>query len=283
MDKQPDFAIIDEKSSLVLWPDDSTEALIKAWAEYQSTGVINLKATHWNTVAAKVNAIRSGVAKTAQQCRNKMDNMKKTYRRNSTEGPQSGQGAIAWKWYDILSQSLQFSSKHNGKGIPGAMDGGILLLKEFDDQEFENLTEPIIESNDKSPPPRIEEEARVFSPNSGKSVSSQGKKRNSPEKQEESACNFPGVKGKSVGKKIETLDTLPSALKTWASTYNATEITKVRKIVNFQNKRLAFEEKKLKQEFELAREKMKEEGENKKLEIERLKLMLEYEKMKKIQ
>jgi surface antigen len=57
----------------------------------------------WSKIADQVSGVREGVVRTVQQCKWKIDTLKRQYRK-CTNGPQSGLGQCTWKWFNVMSE-----------------------------------------------------------------------------------------------------------------------------------------------------------------------------------
>lgn len=82
------------------WIDEEVEALLDVWGDtYIHVKRENLGKRHWETVVREVNA-RLTHQREQPQMKNKIDSLKKRYKREKLSKGESDRNLITWKWYD---------------------------------------------------------------------------------------------------------------------------------------------------------------------------------------
>jgi hypothetical protein len=82
------------------WIDEEVEALLDVWGNtYIHVKRENLGKRHWETVVKEVN-IRLSHQREQPQMKNKIDSLKKRYKREKLSKGESDRNLITWKWYD---------------------------------------------------------------------------------------------------------------------------------------------------------------------------------------
>jgi hypothetical protein len=82
------------------WIDEEVEALLDVWGDtYIHVKRENLGKRHWETVVREVNA-RLAHQREQPQMKNKIDSLKKRYKREKLSKGDNDRNLITWKWYD---------------------------------------------------------------------------------------------------------------------------------------------------------------------------------------
>lgn len=82
------------------WIDEEVEALLDVWGDtYIHVNRENLGKRHWETVVREVNA-RLSHQREQPQMKNKIDSLKKRYKREKLSKGENDRNLITWKWYD---------------------------------------------------------------------------------------------------------------------------------------------------------------------------------------
>lgn len=82
------------------WIDEEVEALLDVWGNtYIHVNRENLGKRHWETVVREVNA-RLAHQREQPQMKNKIDSLKKRYKREKSSKGENDRNLITWKWYD---------------------------------------------------------------------------------------------------------------------------------------------------------------------------------------
>ena len=83
-----------------IWIDEEVEALLDVWGDtYISVKRENLGKRHWETVVREVNQKLSH-QREQPQMKNKIDSLKKRYKREKLGKGENDRSLITWKWYD---------------------------------------------------------------------------------------------------------------------------------------------------------------------------------------
>lgn len=108
------------RNSLTDWTERETFVLLDAWGErFLQRGKKSLRSEEWQEVAEKVSEV-SKIDRTDTQCRNRLDTLKKKYKKeklNSTGGGTS-------KWVYFKKIDLLLSSPNQQSGLSCGMDSG---------------------------------------------------------------------------------------------------------------------------------------------------------------
>ncbi|CDY42958.1 BnaA01g17960D [Brassica napus] len=119
------------------WNDEETAALVNAYKDkWFALRRGNLRAADWDDVAAAVSSLHTlgGPAKSAIQCRHKIEKLRKRYRgekQRSLNRP--GKFSSSWDLFPILD-AMELKGSH-GKPSSGEFGGGF-PLKSFGDRSF---------------------------------------------------------------------------------------------------------------------------------------------------
>ncbi|KAL3686873.1 hypothetical protein R1sor_013182 [Riccia sorocarpa] len=106
------------RSDAAEWSEAAITALLDAFgARYIASHRGNLRGKDWADVTRAVNSRGVTGNKTVEQCRNKIDNLKKRFKLEREKGTPS-----AWPWFRTLDAIVGRAPKR--AGIPGGIDGG---------------------------------------------------------------------------------------------------------------------------------------------------------------
>ncbi|BBN08210.1 hypothetical protein Mp_4g09730 [Marchantia polymorpha subsp. ruderalis] len=106
------------RSDAAEWSEAAITALLDAFgARYIASHRGNLRGKDWADVTRAVNARGVTGNKSVEQCRNKIDNLKKRFKLEREKGTPS-----AWPWFRTLDAIVGRAPKR--AGIPGGIDGG---------------------------------------------------------------------------------------------------------------------------------------------------------------
>uniref|UniRef100_A0A803LNB3 Myb-like domain-containing protein n=1 Tax=Chenopodium quinoa TaxID=63459 RepID=A0A803LNB3_CHEQI len=104
------------------WTEKETFALLDAWGErFLRLGRKSLRSDEWQEVAEKVSQ-ETNVERTDAQCRNRLDTLKKKYKKESTRLTAGGSGVSQWVFYRRMDMLL--SSSHQQTGLSCGIDSG---------------------------------------------------------------------------------------------------------------------------------------------------------------
>ncbi|XP_058192434.1 trihelix transcription factor ENAP1-like [Rhododendron vialii] len=100
------------RNSLSDWTEDETFVLLDAWGErFLKHGGKSLRSEEWQEVAEKVNQ-NSKIVRTDTQCRNRLDTLKKKYKKEKAKlGESKG---VTGRWVYFSKMDLLMSSKQTG-------------------------------------------------------------------------------------------------------------------------------------------------------------------------
>lgn len=141
----------------IVWTDDMTSAFLDVYEEtYIHIQRGNLSKMHWNEIVLEFYK-NSGLSLNKDNCRLKLDNLKKRYKKErETFVSRSGGTPSSWTLYDRCDMLWGCTPK--SVGLPGAMDGGVSipngLVVNLDDYYKPNnidLNEYFITSNPCTP------------------------------------------------------------------------------------------------------------------------------------
>ncbi|KAF3775016.1 Trihelix transcription factor [Nymphaea thermarum] len=91
------------------WTEAATNALLDIWGErFVQLGRKSLRSDEWHDVAEKVSAVAK-IRLTDGQCRNRLDTLKKKYKREKSKLVESGGGSSRWVYFERMD-SLMGSS-----------------------------------------------------------------------------------------------------------------------------------------------------------------------------
>eukprot|EP01018_Ginkgo_biloba_P024022 Gb_18984 [translate_table: standard] len=112
----------EQKSCRDDWSENATLVLLDTWGEkFLQLGKKSLKLEQWFEVAKKVSAV-SKTFKTDIQCRNRLDTLKKKYKREKQKQSALGSPASKWVYYKHMDALLNSSPWQIG--LPCGVDAG---------------------------------------------------------------------------------------------------------------------------------------------------------------
>ncbi|XP_024381307.1 uncharacterized protein [Physcomitrium patens] len=121
------------------WSEHATTVLLQAFGEkYRALDRGNFTSKIWADIAARVNSrgsltgnIVDGIPKTQEQCRIKVDNLKKRYKVEREKKRVSGSGTSKWIFYDMMDELIGANPRHmrsgggmGGEDSPLGLEGG---------------------------------------------------------------------------------------------------------------------------------------------------------------
>jgi hypothetical protein len=111
------------------WSESATTVLLQAFGEkYRALDRGNFTSKIWADIAARVNSrgtltgnLVDGIPKTQEQCRIKVDNLKKRYKVEREKRRVSGSGTSKWIFYDMMDELIGANPRHmrSGGGLGG--------------------------------------------------------------------------------------------------------------------------------------------------------------------
>ncbi|KAL2932473.1 Trihelix transcription factor ASIL2 [Bienertia sinuspersici] len=100
-----------EQNSLGGWTEVETFALLDAWGErFLRVGRKSLRAEEWKEVAEKVSQ-ETNIERTDAQCRNRLDTLKKKYKKEKTKLMGGENGSSKWVFYKKMDMLLSSSTQ----------------------------------------------------------------------------------------------------------------------------------------------------------------------------
>ncbi|XP_057969104.1 trihelix transcription factor ENAP1 [Malania oleifera] len=107
------------------WTEHATLALLEAWGDrFLQLGRKSLRSDDWSEVAEKVSETTK-MERTDMQCRNRLDTLKKKYKKEKSKLEKLGNGAGASKWaYFKKMDMLMASSPRQQHGLACGVDSG---------------------------------------------------------------------------------------------------------------------------------------------------------------
>ncbi|KAB1218586.1 hypothetical protein CJ030_MR3G026466 [Morella rubra] len=110
------------RNSLTDWTERETFVLLDAWVErFLHRGRKSLRAEEWQEVAEKVSEI-SKIERTDTQCRNRLDTLKKKYKKEKMRMVESGDTLSKWVYFKKMDMLL--SSPPQQAGLSCGLDSG---------------------------------------------------------------------------------------------------------------------------------------------------------------
>lgn len=108
------------RNSLTDWTERETFVLLDAWGErFLQRGKKSLRSEEWQEVAEKVSEV-SKIDRTDTQCRNRLDTLKKKYKKEKLNSNVSGTS----KWVYFRKMDLLLSSPNQQPGLSCGLDSG---------------------------------------------------------------------------------------------------------------------------------------------------------------
>ncbi|KAF5726893.1 trihelix transcription factor ASIL1-like [Tripterygium wilfordii] len=109
------------RNSLTDWNERETFALLDAWGDrFLQRGRKSLRAEEWQEVAGKVSAV-SNIERTDTQCRNRLDTLKKKYKKEKLRLTEMGGDS---KWVYFKKMDMLMSSSAQQGGLSCGLDSG---------------------------------------------------------------------------------------------------------------------------------------------------------------
>ncbi|GLU14548.1 hypothetical protein SLE2022_311090 [Rubroshorea leprosula] len=110
------------RNSLTDWTERETFVLLDAWGErFLQRGRKSLRSDEWQEVAEKVSEV-SKIERTDTQCRNRLDTLKKKFKKEKNNLP--GMGASTSKWIYFKKMDMLMSTPPMQGGLSCGMDSG---------------------------------------------------------------------------------------------------------------------------------------------------------------
>lgn len=110
------------RNSLMDWNEHETVVLLDAWGErFLQHGRKSLRSEEWQEVAEKVSEV-SKIERTDTQCRNRLDTLKKKYKKEKSKLTELGGSASKWVYFKKLDMLM--SSPPNQGGLSCGLDSG---------------------------------------------------------------------------------------------------------------------------------------------------------------
>ncbi|XP_047963546.1 trihelix transcription factor ASIL1-like [Salvia hispanica] len=109
------------RNPLLDWTERETSVLLDAWGErYLKRGRKSLRSEEWQEVSEKVSQ-GSQIERTDTQCRNRLDTLKKKYKKEKAKLGENN-GIVACKWIYFTKMDGLLSSPMPQAGLSGGMD-----------------------------------------------------------------------------------------------------------------------------------------------------------------
>ncbi|XVE88927.1 hypothetical protein DITRI_Ditri19aG0109300 [Diplodiscus trichospermus] len=110
------------RNSLTDWTERETFVLLEAWGErFLQRGRKSLRSEEWQEVAEKVSEV-SKIERTDTQCRNRLDTLKKKYKKEKAMLAETG--ATTSKWVYFKKMDMLMSTPPQQGGISCGLDSG---------------------------------------------------------------------------------------------------------------------------------------------------------------
>ncbi|KAG0571727.1 hypothetical protein KC19_VG037500 [Ceratodon purpureus] len=117
------------------WSESATTVLLQAFGEkYRALDRGNFTSKIWADIAARVNNrglqtgnLADGIPKTQEQCRIKVDNLKKRYKVEREKKRVSGTGTSKWIFYEMMDELIGANPRHMRSGGVGGEDSPLGL------------------------------------------------------------------------------------------------------------------------------------------------------------
>ncbi|CAL5339330.1 unnamed protein product [Camellia sinensis] len=121
--RKPSYVV---RNSSVDWTEHATSVLLEAWGgRYLQLGRKSLSSEDWQEVAEKVSE-ESKVEWTDTQCRNRLDTLKKKYKKEKSKMESMGGYTSKWVFFKKMDMLLNSSSSSSTQqcGLPCGVDSG---------------------------------------------------------------------------------------------------------------------------------------------------------------
>ncbi|KAI4355665.1 hypothetical protein L6164_004414 [Bauhinia variegata] len=110
------------RNSLTDWTEHETFVLLDAWGDrFLQHGRKSLRSEEWQEVAEKVSEV-SKIERTDTQCRNRLDTLKKKYKKEKTKLAETGGGNSKWVYFKRMDKLM--SSPPQQPGLSCGLDSG---------------------------------------------------------------------------------------------------------------------------------------------------------------
>ncbi|KAK1575882.1 hypothetical protein Q3G72_009134 [Acer saccharum] len=110
------------RNSLTDWNEQETFVLLDAWGDrFLQRGRKSLRSEEWQEVAEKVSEV-SKIERTDTQCRNRLDTLKKKYKKEKTRMTETGDTSSKWVYFKKMD-TLMSSPQQQG-GLSCGLDSG---------------------------------------------------------------------------------------------------------------------------------------------------------------
>nr|KYP46915.1 hypothetical protein KK1_031486 [Cajanus cajan] len=94
------------RNSLTDWTEQETFVLLDAWGDkFLQHGRKSLRCDEWQEVAKMVSQV-SKIERTETQCRNRLDTLKKKYKKEKAKFPDSDGGAFKWVYFKRMDELM---------------------------------------------------------------------------------------------------------------------------------------------------------------------------------
>lgn len=108
---KPSFA---GRNPLTDWTERETFVLLDAWGEkFLQRGRKSLRSDEWQEVAEKVSEV-SKIERTDTQCRNRLDTLKKKYKKEKIKLAEMGGGTSKWVYFKKMDMLMSTSAQQGG-------------------------------------------------------------------------------------------------------------------------------------------------------------------------
>ncbi|KAH7565187.1 hypothetical protein ACOSP7_020605 [Xanthoceras sorbifolium] len=110
------------RNSLTDWNEQETFVLLDAWGDrFLQRGRKSLRSEEWQEVAEKVSEV-SKIDRTDTQCRNRLDTLKKKYKKEKTRMTETGDTSSKWVYFKKMDMLM--SSPQQQGGLSCGLDSG---------------------------------------------------------------------------------------------------------------------------------------------------------------
>ncbi|XP_028756124.1 trihelix transcription factor ASIL1-like [Neltuma alba] len=113
---------VGSRNSLTDWTENETFFLLDAWGNrFLQQGRKSLRSEQWQEVAEEVSEV-SKIERTDAQCRNRLDTLKKKYKKEKTKLAEMGGGSSKWVYFKRMDKLLSSPPQH--AGLSCGLDSG---------------------------------------------------------------------------------------------------------------------------------------------------------------
>ncbi|KAG4961570.1 hypothetical protein AAZX31_13G340300 [Glycine max] len=110
------------RNSLTDWTERETFVLLDAWGDrFLQHGRKSLRCEEWQQIAKMVSQV-SKIERTDTQCRNRLDTLKKKYKKEKAKFPDSDGGACKWVYFKSMDELM--ASPPQQAGLSCGVDSG---------------------------------------------------------------------------------------------------------------------------------------------------------------